>query len=74
MTPAMITIDPAASPGDGLACVMCERGYLRICGSRSVPAGRSATGSRVFAEVKGCVEAAGVDPVTTGRRVGGGLR
>ncbi|GDY32908.1 hypothetical protein [Gandjariella thermophila] len=63
-----------ATQADGLACIICGLDYLRIPGSVSVPVGRSMTGSQVFACVDHCAELAGVDPMTMGRRAGGGRR
>jgi len=74
MNPETIITGLTTAQADGLACVICDRDYLRTRGSRSVPVGRSVTGSQVFACVGRCAEAAGADPTTIGRRVGGGRR
>lgn len=72
MNPEKIISGLTTGQADGLACVICGLDYLRTVGSASVPVGRSVTGSQVFACVGRCAEAAGADPTTMGRRVGGG--
>jgi len=74
VNPEEIITGLTAAQADGLACVICGLDYLRTRGSRSVPVGRSVTGSQVFACVGRCAEAAGVDPTMTGRRAGGGCQ
>lgn len=74
MSPEKIINELSIVQADGLACVICGFDYQRAQGFASVPAGRSVIGTQVFACVGHCAEAAGADPTTTNRRVGGGHR
>jgi hypothetical protein len=74
MNPEKIISGLTADQADGLACVVCGLDYLDTPRSASVPVGRSVTGSQVFACVGRCAEAAGAEPTTMVRRVGGGQR
>jgi hypothetical protein len=74
MNPEKIINGLTTAQADGLACVICGLDYLRSPGCSSVPVGRSASGSQVFACISSCAEAPGAESMLIRHRVRGGRR